>query len=129
MAADGLEGGAGGVGLQLIIARDCPDFATMLQAHLRRPQDVAGGMERNTDSIERHGLAIGEGFNGGVVTEAGAEQALAGLRGQVLLRSGAGVIGMGVGDDGAVHGSPGVDVEVAGGAVDAILGYLNHDLT
>jgi hypothetical protein len=38
------------------------------------------------------------------------------------------MIGMSVGDDGPVHWAPGVDVEVAGGAVDAIFVYLNHVL-
>jgi hypothetical protein len=38
------------------------------------------------------------------------------------------MIGMGVRDDGPVHWAPGIDVEVAGGAVEAIFGYLNHVL-
>jgi hypothetical protein len=36
------------------------------------------------------------------------------------------MIGMGMGDDGLVDGAPGVDVEVSGRAVDAILSYLNY---
>lgn len=40
---------------------------------------------------------------------------------EVGLATGAGVVGVGVGDDGFGDGLPGVDVEVAGGAVDAFV--------
>src|SRR5207302_6147106 len=81
VAADRLERGASGVGIQLIVSRHHPDFAPMLQPHLGRPQDVACRMERNVHSVERYRFAIGNSVDSGVLPEPGAEQTLAGLSG------------------------------------------------
>ena len=43
----GSKGAHVGIGLPLVVAGDDPDFAPVLHADLRRPEDVAGGMERD----------------------------------------------------------------------------------
>ena len=47
VAADRLERRAGGVGRELVVAGDDPDFAALLDADLRGAEDVSGGMERD----------------------------------------------------------------------------------
>lgn len=119
VAGDGLEGMASGVGPGLVVAGDDPDLATMLDPDLSRTEDVAGWMKRDPDTVAFDGLAEGDGGDGGVVAEPGAEDEQAGLGGEVGTRAPAGVIGVGVGDDGVIDGLPGVDVKVADLAVEA----------
>ena len=43
----GSNRGAGGIGIGLVVARDDPDLALVLDPHLRGAQDVTCRMERN----------------------------------------------------------------------------------
>ena len=121
VAADRLEGGAGRVGGQLVIAGDDPDLALVLDADLGAAEDVTGGVQGYGDVADMQRLAVGEGLDVGVVAEAQGEQGAPGGGGEVVGAAGVGVVGVGVGDDAAIDGAPGVDVEAAGGAVQAVL--------
>ncbi len=135
VARDGLEGLGRGILLSmridLVIARDAPCSQVgcarlgVLDADLSGSQDVPRGVECDA------GLALGDGFaemeRGGVDGGADADFEQVTGRGarEVVVASGAGVIGVGVGDDGALDGAPRVYVEVAGGAPEATVG--GHD--
>ena len=126
MAGQRLEWRAGGVGRELIIAGDDPHFAGLLDAHLSGAEDVAGGVKRDTRIAECYGLAVIERLDGGVGAQARAEECLAGGSGEVGAGAGTCVVGVGMGHDGAVYGAPGVDVEIARGAVEAVRGELEE---
>ena len=119
MAAKGLEGRAGGVGCELVVAGDDPDFAAALDANLRRAEDVAGGMEGDADLSDADGSAVGFGLDRGVVADARAQQGLSRASGQIGARSGAGVVAVSVSNEGAIDGQGRVDMEIAGGTVQA----------
>ena len=57
IAADRLEGQAGGIGRPLVVARDDDAKAALLDGDLRRTKDMAGRMERNIDVAEADRLA------------------------------------------------------------------------
>jgi hypothetical protein len=64
-------------------------------------------------------LAVIQGLKVDAGTEPGAENAGAGGGREVMTAAGARMVAMAVGDDGAVHGLPRVDVEIARLAVEA----------
>ena len=123
MAAQGLEGRAGGVGREFVVARDHPDFAVAFDADLRRAEDVAGGMEGDAHLSDADRSTVGFGLDGGLVADAGAQQGRSRKRGQVGSRSGAGVVAVSVSNERAIDGEGRVDVEIPGGAVQA--GFAN----
>ena len=58
IAGERLEGGAGRVGLALVIARDDDALPALREPDLRRAQHVAGGMEAHIDVAEPQALAV-----------------------------------------------------------------------
>ena len=119
VAGDKFKGAAGGVGLAFKIASEDPDFAGVFETDLRGAEHVAGGMEGNADAVQIDGLAIFQRVDGCAFAHASAQDVEAVLGGEISLRAGAGVVGMGVGDDSSGHRAPGVDVEIADGAIEA----------
>src|SRR5436309_1530838 len=83
-------------------------------------------MQRNPHSIEPDRFAIGNRLDRGVLTQSRQEKLLAGLGGQIALRSPLGMVGVGVRDNGAVNRSPRVYMEVAGRTVEAIFRDPQH---
>ena len=119
MAAQRLERGAGSVRLDLVIARGDPDLAFMFDANLRRAEDVAGRMQGNSDAVDLDGLGIG-GAAHVDLAEAAAQDGYAVVVAEIGLRAETRVVAVAVGDDGAGDGAPGVDVEIARRAVEAL---------
>lgn len=115
-----LEGGAGAVGLGLVVARGHPHAPAMLEPHLRRAQHVPGRMQGDAHAVVRDGFAVGQGLQVDVGAQPRAQGAGAVGVGQVVPVPRACVVRMGVGDDGARHRPPGVDVEIARRAVQAL---------
>ena len=116
IAADRLEGIAGRVRLDPVVARDDPHAPGMLDAHLGRSEDMPGRVERNGDPPVHHALAPAHPLHLDVA-QARPQHAHRSGRREVMAMAGAGVVCVGMGDDGAIHGAPGVDVEVARRAV------------
>ena len=73
VAGQRLEWRAGGIGLQLVIARNHPDFAARFDAHLRRAQNMSGGMQRDARAAERYGVAVFDRLDGGFIAQAFAQ--------------------------------------------------------
>ena len=124
IAAHRLERRTGGVALidgrQVVIARRHPDPAAVRQPHLGRAQHMAGGVQADGHAVVLHGLAVGQPLQRQVGTQPAAQHALADGGGQHVAVAGARMVGMGVGDHRPGHGPPGVDVEIAGRAVQAL---------
>ena len=122
VAWDRQEGGAGRVGLALVVAGIDGPAATVLDHDLGRAQHVAGGGEPDGGFAEGHGLAIGQRLRpaGHALAEPGRHDRQ-GLRGrQRAVVAGPGVIGMAVADHGGGHGPERVDEEVARPAVEPL---------
>src|SRR5262249_13596850 len=114
VAADGLERSAGRVGGKLVIARDDPYFAAVLDPHLRGPQDMPSRMQVNARLADGYRFAVGGGLKVPGGPEAGAEQGFSRPGGQTGTGTGAGVVGMGVRDDRTVHRLPRIYEEIPG---------------
>jgi hypothetical protein len=91
----------------------------MLDAHLRRAVNVAGGMECHADPVQVDRLTVFHGLYARGWTEPGTQDVTPVMRGEVMARSPPRVISVRVGDHGAIDGRPGVDKEAAGFAVEA----------
>ena len=98
----------------------------MLHPNLRGPENVASGMERDAHAVEVDWFAVVGEANGRARPQARAHDALALARAEVRVASPARVIAVRVGDDRARHGEPGIDVEVAGLAVEAAVGDVEQ---
>ena len=111
VASKKLEGRAGGVGLALVVAAEDRHISPVLDPHLGRAQDVACRVQRQAIAVEVDDLPVFQQLDRGLVPKACPEDmaALAGC--QVMPAAFAGVIGVCVSDDGAIHGAPGVDVK------------------
>ena len=79
---------------------------------------MARGMKRKLDPVARQDLSVRRGLDRDVA-EALAKYGRRVAMADINLRAEARVVGMRMGDDGARDGSPGVDVKVARGAIEA----------
>jgi hypothetical protein len=87
---------------------------------------VTGGVKTDSNSEVVGRLAVGQGLQIDIA-QAPTKHQFSRRRGEVMRTPSPGVIGMRVSDDSAVDGLPRVDIEVAGGAVEA-LGTLNDQI-
>src|ERR1700727_579756 len=62
IALDRLERSAGRVGLALIVARDHPDAPLVLDADLRRAEDMSRGVQRHRGASQRHRRPVFDGL-------------------------------------------------------------------
>ena len=122
VAADRLERRAGGVGVGLVVAGDDPDLASMLEAHLGGAEDVAGRVKRDADAIDIDGIAVGQASDAGARFQTVGKNPESRRGGEVGPAAPGDVVAVGVGDDGAIHRGPGIDVEVARLAVEPAIG-------
>ena len=113
VTGDRLEGHAGRIRLPLVVPGDDPHLATVLDADLRRPEDVAGGMERHPGLADRQGFAVGQCFNDRV-GDAAAQNRLARRRAQVARRARTRMVAVRVRHERALDRLPRIDVEVTG---------------
>ena len=116
---------ARGVRLQLVVARRHPHFTAHFHAHLGRAQHVAGRMQRHTHAMVFDALAIGEALDGHGA-QARAQHLLAGRGAQVIPVPDTRMVGMRMRDDGALDGTPRVDVELPRHTVQAFLAHHHH---
>ena len=117
IAAHRLERRARRIRLRLVVAGNDPHFAAIFKPHLRRPEYVPGRMQRNLDAIDRRGLTIRERLDIGRRAQAPPRHVLT-LRGDEVMAMACGcMIGVGVRDNRAVDGTPRIDIEISGGAV------------
>jgi hypothetical protein len=86
---------------------------------------MAGGVQRDAHAMVLHGLAIRQSLQRDVRAQAGTQHAGTVVMGQVVGMAGTRMVRMAVRDHGPFHGPPGVDVEVAGRAVQAF--WAGHD--
>ena len=96
----------------------------MLDAHLRRAEHMPGRVQADAHAVPVQRLAPGQGLQADIA-EPRAQQAGAFGAAQVVPVPGPRMVGMGMGDDGALHRPPRVDVEVAGRAVQTL--RAQHD--
>jgi hypothetical protein len=82
-------------------------------------------MKGKADAVEFDDLSEWESGDPCVGAQALDDEGPRCVRAEVTLRSGTEVIAMGVRDDRAVDRKPRIDVEAAGGAVEACAGWLN----
>ena len=119
MAGDRLERGAGVVGAGgLVVAGGDPDLAVDLDPDLGRTENVPGRVQRDLRPPDRVRLAVVPGLDDGVGPHAGLQHMPARRGREIPLGAAAGMVGVGMRDDRAVDRPPGVDVEVAGLAVE-----------
>jgi hypothetical protein len=115
VAGGGFEWGAGRVRLALVVAGDDGAGAGVLQHNLSRAQYVAGGDEGDGDAVDVNRLVVGQillRVPCPLRAHAGAHNGEGVRRGQHIGVAGAGMVSMGVGDDGAVHRANGVDIKI-----------------
>ena len=122
MAWHQLEGGAGGIGAALIVARHHGAGALPLDQHLRAAEHVAGRVERHRHVADGDPFAVGRGLGAraGRRAEPGGHHPERLARGKHVIMPGPGVIGMAMGDDGALGPAIRVDVKAAGPAIEAL---------
>jgi hypothetical protein len=94
----------------------------MFDPHLGGSEDMSGGMQRDADAVDIDGLAPINGANVRGGAKSCAEDARAFSRADIGVRPPARVVAVRVCDDGAADAFPGIDVEVAGLAVQAAFG-------
>ena len=128
VAALRLERAAGGVALAAagaeVVARSHPDLAAMFDAHLRRTEHMPCRVQADAHPLPVQRLAPGQGLQADIA-EPHAQQSGAFGAAQVVSVPGPRMVGMGMGDDGAINRAPRVDVEVADGAVQTL--RAQHD--
>src|SRR5262245_3907142 len=93
----------------------------MLDADLRRAEDVSSRVKRDANAVDRGRLSPINRGDTCVGSEARAQNALALARREVLSHAPARMVTVCMGDDRARDRLPGVDVEVAGLAVQAAI--------
>jgi hypothetical protein len=120
VAGHRFERGARGIGGEFVITRDDPDFATGFDADLGGTENMTRRVQRDADSADMARLTIPDGFDRSGVAKTRAEHMRADRGGQVDIASKSCVIGVRVGNNCAIHGVPGIDVEVASRAVESI---------
>ena len=142
IALDGLELLGRRVGVGLVIAGDHPGgpvgagsgrLSRSLDAGLGGAEDVPRWVEGDGGAALRQRLAEGEWLGIDARPDADAEQVARRGAGEVVIAAGAGVVGVGVGDDGSLDGAPGVDVEparlapeTAVGGDEQVAGVIGH---
>ena len=116
IAGHHFERRTGWIRLALVVAGRHPDLLPVVDAHLRRPQYMAGGMQRylHPAQAERHALGMRLHRH---IAQAPAQDRQAAVAAVVLAHARACVIAVAMGDDRARDRSPGIDVEITGGAV------------
>ena len=117
VAAHRLEGRAGRIGLDLVVAAHHPDLAAVLDADLRRAEHVAGRKQRHAHAVHLDRLAVAERLQRDAGAQPRAQHALGGCGREVGAMAGPRVVGVRVRDHRARHRPPRVDEEVAGLAV------------
>ena len=126
VARYGFKGGAGSVGLGFVVAGDYGNLAAMFDTDLSRAENMAGRMEGNRYAVVVYLFTIRHGTDLGIGWHTMFENTEAFGGGEVMAMAGAGVIGMGVGDDGSVDGLPGVDVKIAWWAEETTVGEFQN---
>ena len=122
MAAHGFKRGARRIGRDLVVAAGDPDFAAMLDADLRRTEDMPRGMEADFDSVDRVFLAVRDAMYRRIGPDAMPQHADTRSRAKILAHPRARVIAVRVRDDGTTDRPPGIDVEITCFAIESPLG-------
>src|SRR5690606_35593149 len=116
IAGHDLERRAGRVGIALVVAGMHPYLAADLDPHLRRAEDVTGRVQRHPGLAEPDRAAVLQPLQLHLAQPLPQQrQALPAC--QVAAAAGTGMVGVGVGDDRADDAGRGIDVEIAGRAV------------
>ena len=90
---------------------------------------MPGGMQAHFDAMHVDPFAILDALHLNVGTESMLEQTDAVVRHEVVGGSAPGMVAVGVCDNSAIDRTPGVDVEIADGAVEATLGHFEEGHT
>jgi hypothetical protein len=117
MARNRFPRGAGRVGLKLVVTGDGKHSTCNFDANLSGTENVTCGMQRDASSTDSEGMRVVKGLKLYILAEPESQKSFALGCSQVGLRATASVIGVSVGDDCFVYREPGIDIEIAGGAV------------
>ena len=120
IAAHRLEGRAGAVVFELVVARRHPDPAAMLEPHLGRTEHMAGRVQRQPHAMVLYHLAIGQRLQRDVLAQTPAQNGRAVMVGQVMRAAIARMVAVRMRDHRALHRPPGIDVEIAGRAIEPL---------
>ena len=122
VAAGQFEAGAGRVGAALIVARDDGAGSAVLEEDLRAAENMPRRQERDADIVAVDRLAIGGRLAAGgeVLAIADRHDFQRFLGGENGGMAGPRVIGVAMGDDGAVDGAGRVDEGARGDAIKAL---------
>ncbi|MNI31453.1 hypothetical protein D3C73_853390 [compost metagenome] len=120
------KGAASGIGLALVVARHHPDLPIGFDANLRRTEHVAGRVQRDPGVAQREDISVA--VNAVVlVAQAPLQDGQPFGAGVIAAHAHASVVAMAVGEHGGGNRPPGVDVELAGRAIQAFRPPL-HDV-
>ena len=120
MAGHRLEGAADAVILRFVVAADNPYLTLVFDADLGRSDDMTCRVEADFDPVDGDGFAPFQRLVQ-VVAQAELQQGQGQLMAEIVFAASPGVVAMGMGDDGFVYGPPGVDVEGALRAIEAMV--------
>lgn len=119
VARHGFERRTGAIGLYLVVTGRDPDFTLVLQAHLCRTQHVPGRVQAQGHPMVKQALTVGQGLQIDALAQPTTQNACTWAGGQIMAIAGTCMVTVAMGDHGAVHGPPRVDVEITGRAVEA----------
>ena len=103
VAAEQLEGLTGGVRFNLVIATDHPNFAMVFDTHLRRAEKVTCGMERKLHSVQVEVFCHKAVPRFVAQSNPQAQRRCPSWRSEIALRTGSGMVAMGMSNHGAVR--------------------------
>ena len=122
---DGFERRARRIRRSLVIARHDPRTRLGLDANLRRPEHVSCGQQGHARRADLEGLPVRFLDQRRVEPEPLPQQTRSRLGSEVSFATGSRVIAVGMRENCAGYGAPGIDVEISGWAVQAVLGNRN----
>ena len=119
MAPQRLERRTRRIRCPLVIARDHPHLTTLLDPNLRRTEDVTRRMERHANPVDVDGIAICNPGQRRIRAKAPLDQRPRCFGGEIGAAAGAQVVAVRVRDESTIDRRPGIDMEAAGGAIEA----------
>ena len=115
-----------GVVVSLVVATHNPDRSLRFQPDLSGTEHVAGTVERHPALIQPDRLAIGDRVQRDLLAESLSQNAFAVSNGPIFTAARSGMVGVGMGDQGPRHRTPGIDPGISCPAVQPLSGAFDQ---